>query len=129
MVLIDHDADSNLCAAEERVGDMISEANATTLPDRIKVCVPRHLCCHVLVRPLGSCRSGLRPASLHCLAERLVSVQISGLGAACTLLHTLQVLAQVVAEQFGGSYDSEAALEHFWLAASAAEKRVKRWAR
>ena len=37
-----------------------------------------------------------------------------------------QVVARVVCERFGGAYDTEAALDHFWHASSAAEKRRTR---
>ena len=33
----------------------------------------------------------------------------------------------MVAECLGGSFDSEDALMHFWLAASAAEKKLRRY--
>ncbi|KAG2433495.1 hypothetical protein HYH02_012613 [Chlamydomonas schloesseri] len=38
----------------------------------------------------------------------------------------IQVVARVVCERFGGAYDTEAALDHFWHASSAAEKRRTR---
>ncbi|GLC38611.1 hypothetical protein PLESTB_000452300 [Pleodorina starrii] len=38
----------------------------------------------------------------------------------------IRVVAHVVADRFGGTYDSESALERFWQASSAAEKRRNR---
>jgi hypothetical protein len=42
-------------------------------------------------------------------------------------LNALQALAKVVADYFGGTYDSEDALSHFWQAASTSEKKIRRW--
>ncbi len=39
----------------------------------------------------------------------------------------IRVLARVVCERFGGSYEDEATLNHFWEVASAAEKKRSRW--
>lgn len=44
---------------------------------------------------------------------------------AASLLCT-QALAKVVANHFGGTYDTEEALERCWLASSAAEKNIRR---